>query len=300
MIDLHLHTTASDGALSPAELLKKAEGLGLQMISVTDHFTVKGYKELKDPAVRSLYSGKLLPGCEYSAHYKDLSIEILGFGIRIDDAAPFLEKRYGTTLQEKWAIELDKMMEHYRSKGYPFDERAVREHFAKEGNSARFCMTKELFAHPENRQRLLYPEAAENGSVFLRKEYSNPESAYFFPAHFLHAEAKEVCDEIHRLGGLAVLAHPLKYNPAFERVLEEMLREVPLDGLEAWYGSNTAEQREYLLQLCRKYDLIYSGGSDFHNPKRENSGGVKMGMAHLKDVFPTQTILEFFKDLPTL
>ena len=84
MIDLHIHTTNSDGTDSVEEILKKAEKLKLNYISISDHDTCKGYDELKNIDVESIYSGKIIPGIELKCYYKGRTIEVLGYNINVE------------------------------------------------------------------------------------------------------------------------------------------------------------------------------------------------------------------------
>lgn len=293
MIDLHLHTTASDGALTPRELLIKAEGLGLEMISISDHYTMLGYDDLKDPAVRKLFSGAILPACEFGAHFNGSPIEILAYGINPDEAREFLAETY-PPLNEKMRLELEQLIKVYRERGYPFDEQAVWEHFAKGGKElgARGAIRIELNKFPENVARYYNPLSETDGKCFLRNEVGNPKSPYFLSYDWLYPSAKEVCDYIRKLGGKSIIAHPGVYDNELFNATEQIILDAGPDGLEAWYSTHTVEQREYLLALCRKYNLIFSGGSDFHNEERETRGNV-MGMAPLAPIFPLDAIKEW-------
>ena len=84
MIDLHMHTTNSDGSDTPEELIKKCEKLDLEYISITDHDTCKSYDDLKNIDASKIFKGKIIPGCEFTTIYKGRTIEILGYGIDTD------------------------------------------------------------------------------------------------------------------------------------------------------------------------------------------------------------------------
>ncbi|MBQ8893615.1 MAG: PHP domain-containing protein [Clostridia bacterium] len=289
MIDLHMHTTASDGERTPAEILQKCEALGLELISISDHYTMDGYDQLKDPAVRSLFSGEILPACEFSAHFNGISIEVLGYGIDPEDARDYLKKTY-PPLKEKQRREMEQLILQYRERGFQFDEAAVRSNFNAHGG--RTAMQIELRRYPENVARFFDPASETSEKSFLRREVSNPESPYFMNTEGLYPSAKEVCETIRSLGGKAVIAHPGCYNQRVYENLETLIQTARPDGLEAWYSTHTPEQRQHLLSLCEKYDLIYSGGSDYHNDAREKVGNV-LGMAELADIFPVKEIRQW-------
>lgn len=84
MIDLHIHTTSSNGSDEPKDILIKAQQSGLSYISITDHDSIGAYKKLRDLKINNYFEGKIIPGCEFSAAHNGKPIEILGFGIDID------------------------------------------------------------------------------------------------------------------------------------------------------------------------------------------------------------------------
>lgn len=297
MIDLHLHTTASDGALTPKELLIKAEKLGLEMIAISDHYTMLGYDDLKDPAVRELFSGKILTACEFGAHYNGSLIEILGYGIDPDEARNYLAETY-PPLKEKMRREMEILIKTYRERGFPFDEQAVRDHFDREGITigARGAIKRELNKYPENIARYFNPLSETDEKSFLRNEVGNPKSPYFLSYDCIFPSAEEICTFIHKMGGKAIIAHPGIYDPAVYQATEQIILEAKPDGIEVWHANHTPEQREVLMGLCRKYGLIFSGGSDFHNKQREARGNV-MGMAPFASVFPVDAIKEWTEPL---
>ncbi|HVI41402.1 MAG TPA: PHP domain-containing protein, partial [Anaerovoracaceae bacterium] len=81
MIDLHLHTTSSDGSDEPEEILRKAEQLGLSHISITDHDSLGAYEKLSSRNLSGYFGGVIIPGCEFSVVHSKMPIEVLGYGI---------------------------------------------------------------------------------------------------------------------------------------------------------------------------------------------------------------------------
>ena len=84
MIDLHIHTTFSDGSDEPEVILRKAEQLGLRYISITDHDSLGAYENLNDNSISRYFSGNIIPGCEFSVVHNKMPIEVLGYGIDFD------------------------------------------------------------------------------------------------------------------------------------------------------------------------------------------------------------------------
>ena len=94
MIDLHIHTTNSDGSYKPEEILEKCEELGLEYISITDHDTCRSYNDLKKLDISKIYSGKIITGCEITTTYKGRTIEILGYEIDTNIINEWMKRYY--------------------------------------------------------------------------------------------------------------------------------------------------------------------------------------------------------------
>lgn len=293
MIDLHMHTTASDGKYTSAELLQMCEQVGLEMISITDHFSVNGYDALQDPAVRSLYSGKILTGCEFSAHFNRQGIEILGYGIDLEKAKQFCT--IYPPLKEKNKMELELLIREYRARGFKFEEQQVRKNF-ENGDYARLAVWNELCKYPENTAQFTNPASNDSAAVFSRLEYANINSPYFIGTDWFAPSAEEVCSFIRSVGGKSIVAHPGSYSSSVYDAIEELILTAKPDGLEAWYSTHKPEQRAYLLALCEKHDLIYSGGSDYHNKDREKCGNA-LGIPQLAPIFPVAEICKWAEPL---
>lgn len=295
MIDLHMHTVASDGALTTPELLRACEKLKLELISITDHYSVGAYQALSDPGVRALFSGEILPGCEYSAHFNGCGIEVLGYGIDPETAAAYIETHY-MTLQEKRKWELEKLIACYRQRGFLFDEKRVRAAMQLGYDSRRTIFT-ELDRYAENIAKYSNPASHGDHKCFSRSEVFNPNSPYFISEEGIVPSLQEVCAFIHESGGRSILAHPCSYDETVQHLLEEMIESAHLDGLEAYYLTFNATQRQDLLALCRKYHLICSAGSDFHNDQRSRQYGNVLGMKGFEKVVPIEEITAWVRQL---
>lgn len=298
MIDLHMHTVASDGVLTAGEILTRCEALGLTHIAITDHFSVGAYKDLQDPAVRGLFSGKILPGCEYSVHYQGGGIEVLGYGVPIEAAAPYIQKHY-PPMVERQRLLLELMIRLYRERGFLFNEERLRT-VDTSVIYARLAMYAEINQHEENRRLYICPESRESEKSFSRNEVGNPDSPFFVDMSHLHPSLKEVCDFIHANGGKAILAHPCSYDAKTQSMLGEMIPETGLDGLEVYYPGFTPEQREMLLGHCKRHGLIFSTGSDYHRESRAKRYGNILGLAGVGFTPPVEEILAWVQELPLI
>lgn len=271
-IDLHVHSNASDGTLTPSELISLAVLNDLSAIALTDHDTISGIPEAQKAADAKNKEGKiidLIPGVELSCAYKIKDIHILGLFIDIEN------KFLLDTLKEA-KDERDSRNEHIaqklREKGIDItidallsgNKNAVltRAHFAKHLYEKGYVKNiKEAF------QRYI----GDTSPCFVQRKYLSPEAAIGI---------------IHRAGGIAVLAHPLLYHlPAPElNMLLHHLKLYGLDAIEAIYSSNTEANENYSRYLARKHNLLISGGTDYHGlNKPELSLGSGKGNMHIPE-----------------
>lgn len=106
MIDLHMHTTYSDGSNTVEEVLEKAEKLKLEIISITDHDNCKAYKELKNEEIRSKFSGKIIPGIEIKCSYGKRLIEVLGYNIDTDKMQDWADEYYKDKQRKNYKLNI--------------------------------------------------------------------------------------------------------------------------------------------------------------------------------------------------
>lgn len=270
MTDLHCHSPYSDGTLSVRELLKLAEETGLSLFSITDHDRIGAHDELFDPAIRCLFSGKLVTGVECTCIYKGQTIEILGYGYQPEKLQSFIQSKIKPPVFPP--RELQMLYKAYLERGVRLDwpmERYSKEEFV----SAKRMIWHQL-KHPDNKKFFLNPENQENMSGYYRQELYNPESPLYVDYTPLFGSPRDAIDAIHAAGGLAFLAHCFQYTEVVHGHLEDFIREYPVDGIECWYSTFTEEQSAYLEQFCETHGLLMSGGSDFHGGNRP---GTKLG-----------------------
>ena len=251
MIDLHLHTNHSDGSDTVEQLLQNAENKKLEIISITDHNSVGAYYELeKNPEMRKVFSGKILVGSELKTTYNKVNIEILAYG-----------------------IDFKKIDENILP--IPGDE---AKQFAGD------VFSEELLKYDENKEIIqeigvFYHRNSmgkeKNGGPFYRVHESNPDSPFYFDTSKYYKNINELIDDIHHAGWLAFLAHGFEYKfKDTEKTIEEILRTTNIDGAECEYPQFTIEQRQYIKDLCKKYNKFMSGGSDYH---ALNKPSISMG-----------------------
>ena len=262
MVDLHMHTTNSDGTDTTEELLRKCEALKLKLISITDHDTCAAYEDIKKMDLKSIFTGEIIPGCELTTSYKGRVIEILAYQINTDIINAW-RKKYNTPqkklakrhyianqllpiLKEK-GLELDKSEIDFTQ---PSCERVIYNLLAKERKKAESILGVNLMKSVKN---------------FFRDGVSNPESDIYVDTTMFMPSVEEVLKLIKKSGGMSFLAHPYQYafKDTFE-FLNEFISEYKVDGVEAFHSTFTEEEMKKLYKWATLNNLLVSGGSDYH------------------------------------
>lgn len=286
MIDLHIHTTYSDGSKTVEEILKICEKEKIEYISITDHNTAKQYK---DEALKSnnIFNGKVIKGTELNAVFQGKNIEILGYNIEPDIINKWCHKYYSEEkLEKQQEICYRRLLDICNKQGLIYDESKIIK--PKTNGYVEISIYNELMRHKENFKIL--GEFTESLGVFFRKGLANPASVYFVNRIEFRPEYGEVVDIIHKSGGKAFLAHPFEYK--LENTIEfinDLRRKSELDGIECFHPSANKEQRNILCQYAKNNKLYISGGSDYHGDSKPN---IKMGIG-LGDLNISKEVLEW-------
>lgn len=261
MIDLHMHTTNSDGSDSPEELLIKCEQLELEYISITDHDTCKSYNELEEINVNNFFTGKIIPGCELTTVYEGRTIEILGYGVNKDIINEWCYKFYTQEKEDKRKkYSINKAIENLKKLGIYIDKDSLDTDCAYS-----VAIYKKLLLSKDENEKILGKGFLDDRRFLFRNGFANPESSLFIDVSSFFPTPKEITNLIHAAGGKAFLAHPYQYS--FNDTLEmiSMLRkECELDGIEAFHSSFTINQMNILNDYAKQNDIFVSGGSDYH------------------------------------
>lgn len=262
--DLHIHTTASDGILSPQEVIEIAADKGLKGLAITDHDTV-------DAIEAGVMLGKkhgidFIPGIELSTEYEGSEIHMLGYYIDYNNIE-LIGMLNG--LKEERFQRFNKMVEKAKALGFDvsFDE------------------IKNTMGDNVNRNSLGRPHLArllvEKGYFGNMQEVFSKLLGSGMPCYVERQKftAKEGIKAIKGFGGIPVIAHPgLIKN--IEKHMEKMIQDLKscgLGGIEVYHTDQTDETSLYLSKLAYKYDLVMTGGSDYHAPRphKESSIGSK-------------------------
>jgi hypothetical protein len=263
-VDLHTHTTASDGTLTPRALVALADRAQLAAVAVTDHDTVDGLAEAQ-AAARRYEALRLVPGIEVSAAPPSGTLHLLGLGI--DAAAPSVS-RLGEFMRGSRAERNPRIVARLQALGVAIDMDDVR------GAAAAIGAAGQVIS------RLHVAEALRRGGhVRTTKEaferYLGRGAAAYVERR--RPPAAEAIAAIHEAGGLAVLAHPVQLACDNRAQLERIVRDLAaagLDAVEAYHSDHTPEQTRSCLDLAERLHLAVSGGSDFHGQPKP---GAKVG-----------------------
>jgi 3',5'-nucleoside bisphosphate phosphatase len=275
-IDLHLHSTASDGTFPAVEIIKSAMEAGLSAIAITDHDTLSGVKEALAAGIPP--SLKFLTGVEISSdppasfQLSD-SMHLLGYGIRVDDPALNFEL---LTLQKARANRNPKIVEILNQLGLTVSYETLMT--SCEGQLSRPHIARHLVERGY---------AASIDDAFDR--YLGKGKPAYVEKYRL--DWKRAIEVIRGAGGVAVLAHPYLLNFVGEDRLEEMiitLKSAGLGGIEVYYSEHTPEQTERYKSLAMRHGLKMTGGSDFHGGINPN---IRMGVGN-GDLFIPYSLYE--------
>lgn len=281
MIDIHSHTTYSDGSSSVEELLNEAEKLNLSLLSITDHNTIQAHFELQNSNIRDKFKGKIISGIEITTTYKGETIEVLGYGFDLDTMQQFLNDNV-LTFEEKQLKEYELIKNRYKDIGVIFDENNIQ--FNPRIESCRPALAIEIKKHPENYKFFLNQESINTASGFTRGEVYNPKSPLYVDESSLFPSLETAIQMIHNSGGLAFLAHTFAYSPNIANELLNIINDYELDGLECFYTTFTREQSDYLVDVCKNRGMYMSGGSDFHGTRKINHNlGTGHGNLHIDE-----------------
>ena len=256
-IDLHTHTAKSDGSYTPTELVDYAVSKDLAAVAITDHDSVEGLDEallhassLKE---KGLPSTEVIPGIEFSTKYQTQDVHIVG--LYISYHSDVFQKALDSFVNSR-IIRNQKMCQNLRHAGinisyeklqalYP-DAVITRAHYA-----SFLCE----YGYVRNRQDAFARYLGDHTKYFVPREKVTPVQAV---------------NLILQAGGVPILSHPPLYHMGNDRLSElvSSLKTEGLMGIEAYYSTYTNQDVRDMLKLAQEYDLLLSGGSDFHGANK--------------------------------
>lgn len=244
-IDLHIHTTASDGTWTPSELITQAKLHNLGAIAVTDHDSIDNVAEAQRLALSA--GLKFIPGSELNSTKAGINFHVLGYGIDIHNPRLTKLMRYNIELLRDKDIQSIVLLEQ---EGWPVSatEFAYYTYDRRRGGWAALAY-------------LIDKGLCTGVNDFFQRIFT-PEHDLGFPEF---PSIAEVIDTIHQAGGVAICAHAASgfHGPGLDNVIN-LLRAEKFDGFECFHSNHTAADTKRLLEHCHKHNLLISGGSDCH------------------------------------
>lgn len=282
MVDMHIHTTYSDGTKSVAEVLKKCEERKLEYISITDHNTCKQYED--EALSKGYFTGKIIKGAEMNATINNgKKIEFLAYNIKNTEIIEEWSNRFFSykVLKEKFNIAKNKIIEICDKNELVYNLENIKKDIPVTDFFVVY-MYFELIKYQENMN--VMKEFINSFNDFRRNGLDNPDSIFYMGEDTSPEPMyKDVANKIHEAGGLVFLAHPFEYQ--FKDTIgfiDELRKEIKLDGIECFHPSAEVDNRiNILIDYARKNNLLISGGSDFHGEKKPNND-IAIGSGSLK------------------
>ena len=276
-IDLHTHSTCSDGTSTPTDLVREATEANLGAISLTDHDTMAGVAEAINAGVKA--GIEVISGVELSANHDGKAVHVLGYGldrfnlnmqtmladlqtIRKNRNKQILEKLAGLTIN----IDRDELI----------------------------ASSSGLVGRPHIARMLVEQKVVHNFDQAFKKYLGKDGLAYVETERYPATETFKIIKDA---GGLAVLAHPTTFEKSLNRLNETIryLHKHGLDGVEAIYPGHTRKICDSLFNLAEKLDMVVTGGSDFHGSVKQ---GIFIGGAPVMPPVPYDLFNKIKKRLP--
>jgi predicted metal-dependent phosphoesterase TrpH len=259
--DLQAHSTSSDGALPPAEVVERAAQAGVELLALSDHDTVGGVEEAIAAGARA--GVRVVPAVEISAIDVDEKRELHILGYLIDHTSDAFQSTLARFLADREQRTL-RMAAGLRELGLELDDRELLQRQADGLPIGRPHLAEAVLGHPANSRRLHDEQVDDIGSM-IRAYLIEGRPAFRLRETPTVAEA---IGAIHAAGGVAVWAHPFWDVSEPEGVLATIDRfhAMGIDGVEAFYITHTREQTELLAARCAELDLLSTGSADFHGP----------------------------------
>lgn len=267
MLELHCHTTCSDGTLTPTQLVQAAIKAGVSALAITDHDTLLGWNEAICEAQRCAnaaakpYNLEIIPGVELSTVHNDRSLHILGFYPDADKlSAPISERIEGRKRRAR------EMVAKLEALGYPISLPELGKGVAA--------------SRPHLARALVEAGHVKSVEEAFHRFLGDDQPAY------VHYEKLSISDGVALLrnsGAVPVWAHPYLFRGGkVEDVLKELV-DAGLMGIEVYHPCHTPKERKHLEKLCTQYGLLMTGGSDYHGPTPDgkSTNRTTLNMLHL-------------------
>jgi len=241
-VDLHIHSTFSDGFFTPQEIVDAAKKKNIGVISITDHDSVNGFIAARQYIEKILNGPRIFSGIELGTQIEEKAIHILGYHFD-EKYEPLLQCTY--ELRHAREIRLAQIVDKVNSLGYNVAVEATD-------------ISNRAFGRPHVAKALVekgyFKDIQEAFDILLKRGKPG-----YVPQPKL--SPSEAVDLIHQAGGIAFLAHPSELNDL--TFVKSLLESIKFDGIEVWHPS-AADEMDTWLEMAKTYKLLTSGGSDFH------------------------------------
>ncbi|MDD6810853.1 MAG: PHP domain-containing protein [Lachnospiraceae bacterium] len=271
-IDLHVHSNKSDGTYAPFELVDYALQKGLSAFALTDHDTTDGLDE-----ALSYAEGKpieVIPGIEFSTEYEGKDVHIVGLYISYND--PVFQAKLQSFVDSRINRNI-KMCRNLQEAGIDITfDKLCEENPGAVITRAHYAAYLEKYGYVTSRADAFAKYIGDHCKYFVPREKVTPVQAI---------------ELILKAGGVPILAHPPLYHMGKDRLdrLVSTLKEAGLMGIEVLYATYNIQDERDMLRLAKKYELLYSGGSDFHG---ENKPGLDLGCGYGKLFIPEDFLIK--------
>lgn len=269
-IDLHIHTTYSDGIFSPEKIIDTAISAGLDAIAITDHDNVLSYPVAKEylEKIQPVGSQKpliLIPGIEINTIYKNYEVHILGYYMDMENADFQKVVKYQQAARIKQTKEIIRLLA--KKEGIKIDIDDIKNLVSIGGSIGRPHLAKAICS------------AGGTASIIdAYNKYINNKSPVYIQRKTVSPH--EAVETIYDAGGIPVFAHPYDVDIA-ESLIKELMN-YGLRGIEAYHRKHSPAMVEYFSTIAEKYGLIMTGGSDFHAP-HPTTGNVILGKSFIPE-----------------
>lgn len=265
-VNLHLHTNVSDGNISPKELIKRSQEIGLDLISITDHDIADAYTQIPE----NIAPLKILPGMEISSFYEGDDVHILAYGCDLNNSAlRAMTEMYLIGRKER----AQKMIKLLAEMGMPI---SLTEVIAIAGS-------RELIVRPHIAQVLVNNKFCQTKNEAFEKFIGDNKPAYVPKPE---VSVVDVISIIHQADGFAVIAHPGKLTKL--SYLQDIIK-IGIDGLEVWHPDHYQWEIDNFIDIASENGLYMTGGSDYHGEQDKHN---------LFDIIPLpEVVLDSIKKL---
>lgn len=272
-LDMHIHSTMSDGSFSIPQLISIAKEFGLESIFITDHNTcLSGYEVLKSLPKESLDNIEVSIGCEIATKIEDpktnkfIPIEILSYFANPYKIQSFLDN-YAFAKETSQNEQLKTLLDTCDKLGLEHSNDII----VPEGCYATEILCRNLIKYENNKSYFLEnaPRVWNEPKLFYKMCVSNPDSDFYIDTTASLPYYQDTVKTINDAGGHAIVAHMFLYSRNTEEYVELIMNHIVdttnIYGFEAYHSSHTEKQRQFIIDYATKSGLHYTGGTDFHS-----------------------------------